>query len=61
MADLKAARDRRTAELLRLAADYIMEGDTSPTIFYDGTDCDGHCLAEDLRNQAEEYDGIAND
>ena len=40
--------DRKRAILmLELAAEYIENHYPDGTLFYDGTDCDGYCIAED--------------
>jgi hypothetical protein len=39
--------------LLRIAARYIREHAPEETIFYDGTDCDGACLADECECAAD--------
>lgn len=39
----------RAAEMLSIAADYIEKHCPEEQIFYDGTNCDGYCVAEDCR------------
>jgi hypothetical protein len=43
----------RAIELMRIAASMIEDGCPDSMAEYDGTTCDGLCLAEDLRNEAE--------
>lgn len=51
--DPNAAR-ARAVEMLGLAADYIRDNAAvSVTVFYDGADCDGLCVAMDCDNAAE--------
>lgn len=51
------ARDR-AIEMLRIAARYIRETDAYGTIHYDGTECDGYCVADDCEIAAEELEGL---
>lgn len=45
----------RAAELLRVAARFIDKHDLeSLMIAYDGVDCDGECLKQDMLNTAED-------
>jgi hypothetical protein len=52
--------------LLNLAAEYIRENWPDGEIDYDGTTCDGYCLADDCESEAkmlvipEEANAIAN-
>jgi len=43
----------RAIEMLLVAAKYIEDHWPEGLIEYDGTDCDGYCVAEDCRNAAE--------
>lgn len=43
----------RAIEMLRVAARYIREHYAEGTVFYDGTDCDGYCVADDCENAAD--------
>lgn len=44
----------RVVYQLRVAALFIRENDLEEyTLFYDGTRCDGHCLAEELDGYAD--------
>ncbi len=43
----------RTVVLLQAALDILTKCDNnsmSKTAFYDGTDCDGHCLMQDIKD-----------
>lgn len=45
----------RKDQLLKLAAEYIRKyTDCENVIFYDGTDCDGECLATDCEAASED-------
>lgn len=54
------SEDRKTT-LLKAAYDLLRKCDDGPyvknalkdTVFYDGTDCDGFCLMEDIMNELE--------
>lgn len=37
----------RAVEMLNIAAKYIREQYPDGTVFYDDTDCDGYCVADD--------------
>lgn len=41
---------------MRVAAEFIKTHAEFSSIRYDDADCDGHCLAEELANQAEMMD-----
>jgi hypothetical protein len=51
----------RKEELLRAAFDLLQKQNKSgyvlnlleETVFYDGTDCDGYCLMEDIRSELD--------
>jgi hypothetical protein len=45
---------KRAIEMLEVAAKYIDEHCPHDFIFYDDTDCDGYCVAEDCRIAASE-------
>lgn len=45
---------KRAIEMLEVAAKYIDEHCPYDFIFYDDTDCDGYCVAEDCRIAAAE-------
>jgi hypothetical protein len=59
MIDEPAPPVDRKAVLLRAAYDLLKKQDESgtvlnllgETVFYDGTDCDGSCLMEDIKNE----------
>lgn len=42
----------RATLMLRIAAEFIREHCPDQTIFYDGTECDGYCVAADCDNAA---------
>ena len=44
----------RAEQMLRIAAKYIDTHCPEDTIFYDGTDCDGYCVADDCESIADE-------
>jgi hypothetical protein len=46
----------RAVELMRIAAQMIEDNCPTATADYDGTTCDGFCLAEDLRAAAEDLE-----
>ena len=43
----------RAIEILRIAAKFIDKNCPDGVIFYDETDCDGICLADDCRGAAD--------
>ena len=43
----------RAIEMLNIAAAYIREHAPDCVSFYDGTDCDGYCIADDCESAAE--------
>ena len=51
-------KDKRAIELLKACKDLLEKQENSSyvlnvleeTVFYDGTDCDGSCLLEDIRS-----------
>ncbi len=43
----------RAAEMLKIAAEYIRENWPDATVFYDESDCDGYCVADDCETAAE--------
>tara|TARA_R110000764_G_scaffold215303_1_gene302013 strand:- start:596 stop:757 length:162 start_codon:yes stop_codon:yes gene_type:complete len=45
---------KRAILMLEIAADYIEDNCPEETIFYDETDCDGYCVAEDCKIAASE-------
>ena len=47
----------RAAELMRHAAGLIRDHCPSETVQYDGTTCDGECLADDLESTASDISG----
>lgn len=48
---------KRAAELLRVAARFIKEnGREADVVFYDETECDGQCLADDCLSEADRID-----
>lgn len=49
----------RAAYLMRVAAHHIREHAAECETMYDGTNCDGHCLAGELETEAEELDEAA--
>ncbi len=51
--ELSAIDVNRAAEMLEIAAEYIDEYWPEGTAEYDGTTCDGGCIAEDCRLAAE--------
>lgn len=46
----------RAIELMRIAASMIEENCPDATAEYDGTTCDGQCLADDLRSESDELE-----
>jgi hypothetical protein len=48
---------KRAVEMLKIAAKYIRDNDPEGIIFYDGTDCDGYCVADDCETAAECLEG----
>jgi hypothetical protein len=64
MSDL-AKRIERAMILLKASRDMLEKANEGPfvvdvmseTVFYDGTDCDGHCLKEDIDNLLLEMEG----
>jgi hypothetical protein len=46
--------ESRAAYLMRVASEYILDNCPEDTIDYDETTCDGYCLAEELKDEAEE-------
>lgn len=44
----------RTEYLLRVAAEHISKYAYEDVTFYDNADCDGACLAEELRQEADD-------
>lgn len=47
MVDMLLINVERAIEMLGFAADYITQHCPDQEIFYDGTECDGYCLAQD--------------
>ena len=43
----------RAIEMLNIAAEYIRTHWPDGTVFYDETDCDGYCVADDCKTAAE--------
>lgn len=46
-------RLKRAIEMLEICAAYIREHAPDCVSFYDGTDCDGYCIADDCECAAE--------
>ena len=44
----------RAQQMLQIAAEYIENHWPDATEFYDGTDCDGYCIAEDCKCASSE-------
>lgn len=44
----------RAKKLMLLAAEYIDKDPYVVTLHYDGAECDGMCLSDDLKNHADE-------
>lgn len=57
---IRGKDESRLLYLLRVAAEYI-EASPEKTIDYDGTTCDGYCLAEDLKAIIEELQEAGED
>lgn len=53
---VQGKKETRTRYLLRVAAQYI-EDQPCNTIEYDDTTCDGYCLTQELRDEAEATGG----
>jgi len=47
----------RASTMLRIAAEYIRTHCPDDEITYDGTTCDGYCVADDCVSAADEMDG----
>lgn len=50
-------KDESRLQYLSRALDIYMDFFGSHTVEYDGTSCDGWCLAEDIHNEVAGYDG----
>lgn len=47
---------QRAIELMRIAAEFVETHAFEKLVTYDGTECDGWCLASDLQVAAEELE-----
>jgi len=47
---------KRAAEMLRIAAKVIRDLAPDAHHFYDETDCDGYCIADDCESAADDLD-----
>lgn len=54
MSDDVPTEPSRAKMLMLVAADYIRQHAPGHTVHYDEADCDGYCLADDLRIEAEQ-------
>lgn len=55
------AATARAIEMLKVATTYIREYCPDQKIFYDGTYCDGYCVADDCEVVAEELEQFTVD